>query len=87
MMRQADGHTHSNQALLCLLIISVSLEVDIAKLGNLQELDAAESIFADICDEIEKAEKFFPVPESAQAWLDASAAAAAVKGMILHVRA
>ncbi len=47
----------------------------------MQELDAAQSIFADICDEIEKAEKFFPVPESAQAWLDASAAAAATKGM------
>lgn len=48
---------------------------------GMQELDAAESIFADICDEIEKAEKFFPVPESAQAWLDASAAAAATKGI------
>jgi hypothetical protein len=52
--------------------------------GFAQELTGAEGIFSDICNEIEKAEKFFPVPETAQAYLDATAAAAAGRGKTSH---
>lgn len=55
--------------------------------GFAQELTAAEGIFADICNEIEKAEKFFPVPETAQAYLDATAAAAAGRGKCCQLMA